>query len=151
VPFLAQGSGPYVPGTLGIAPPNETVIIGQLDPWPGAKPPATTVCAPPSSGTAVISAPTSTSTATGVRDIITITSVVDTGKKVRGVFTVQVTAVTSDQTANLFLSVVGPTTSNPAPMNNLGNGIWQLAISSKAAPATVIVTSDLGGSASGPA
>jgi hypothetical protein len=35
IPFLGLGSGPYIPGAPGAAPPTNPVVVGQLSPWPG--------------------------------------------------------------------------------------------------------------------
>lgn len=35
LPFLAQGSGPWLGGIPGIPPTSTGPIVGQLDPWPG--------------------------------------------------------------------------------------------------------------------
>ncbi|KAJ6535705.1 hypothetical protein B0H19DRAFT_1383151 [Mycena capillaripes] len=44
IPFLAQGSGPFVSGTRGAAALTRPPIVGQLSPWPGSLAPQTTAC-----------------------------------------------------------------------------------------------------------
>lgn len=45
--FLAQGSGPYIPGNPLDTPPPTCLRVGQLNPWPGATAPAPTTCPSP--------------------------------------------------------------------------------------------------------
>lgn len=44
IPFLAEGSGPWLGGIPGIPPTSTGPIVGQLDPWPGVNPPSPRNC-----------------------------------------------------------------------------------------------------------
>ncbi|ESK86953.1 hypothetical protein Moror_3350 [Moniliophthora roreri MCA 2997] len=44
LPFLAQGSGPWLGGIPGVPEATTGPIVGQLDPWPGVTKPAPIVC-----------------------------------------------------------------------------------------------------------
>ncbi|KAJ6550136.1 hypothetical protein B0H19DRAFT_1074018 [Mycena capillaripes] len=52
MPFLAMGSGPYVPGNYLAEPLESPVRVGQLSPWPGVTVPGTTSCPPFATATA---------------------------------------------------------------------------------------------------
>ncbi|KAK1230375.1 hypothetical protein PQX77_006534 [Marasmius sp. AFHP31] len=45
LPFLAQGSGPWLGGIPGVPQTATGPIVGQLDPWPGVTKPTPIVCA----------------------------------------------------------------------------------------------------------
>jgi hypothetical protein len=158
MPFLALGSGPYVPGNLLATPPATPVLIGQLSPWPGAPIAAPTSCPPPpppSTPTPPVVPPTTTAVvatptpSTGPSpDTIIINSATST-KARQGSFQVDVTATTNNLQAKLFLTVAG---SNPvpnpltnAPMTSLGNGKWSLSAQIKGVPISLFVTSDKNG------
>lgn len=82
IPFLASGSGPYIPGNLLTGPLVPGVIVGQLSPWPGTPQPATTSCAPPSATSIAPAPPASSTPATPppppVPDTVTIVAVSQT-------------------------------------------------------------------------
>ncbi|KAK7062725.1 hypothetical protein VNI00_000213 [Paramarasmius palmivorus] len=44
LPFLAQGSGPWLGGVPGVPEAETGPIVGQLDPWPGVTKPAPIQC-----------------------------------------------------------------------------------------------------------
>lgn len=155
IPFLAQGSGPYVPGRFGYPAPSTPVIVGQLNPWPGGAAPvaAPLNCPPPSPITSstppppasTSSAPVATSTGPPPVDTISITSA--TARAQKGTTTLTVTATTSSKDAAivLFVSAAGQ---NPVPktsMTLVTPGSWTFSITVKNKPNTVTVTSSFGG------
>jgi hypothetical protein len=160
IPYLAAGSGPYVPGSWNFPAPPTPVIVGQLSPWPGASAPATTVCPPPATGTplpptSTTAPPTSTtsacpkgtSTNAATKDTITITSA--TAKNQKGVATLSVTATTTSKDPCTLLSITA-TGQNPVgltAMTLVAPGSWSFTITVKNKPLTVTVTSNLGGTA----
>jgi hypothetical protein len=153
MPFLALGSGPYVPGNLLSAPLATPPIIGQLNPWPGSPVPASISC--PATPLTPTPTPTPTTTAvvptpTPVTDVITIQTATQT-KARQGNFQIDVAATDPNPLANLFVTIAG---SNPlpnpltnAPMTNLGNGKYTLTAQIKAVGIKVTVTSDKGATA----
>jgi hypothetical protein len=148
LPFLAQGSGPYTPGNAVAEKIENGPIIGQLNPWPGATPPATTSCAPVSSGTASATSSSSSVSPTPVpQDNIIIDSAVSV-KNRGGSFQVTVTAHSDNPNAQLSLAVAGPKPVASSPMSPNGNGGFTLMVLSKGAPTSVTVASNFGGSAS---
>jgi hypothetical protein len=160
MPFLALGSGPYVPGNLLTPPLATPPIIGQLSPWPGVPIPAPTSCPPPPPPTTPTTTPVTpttlitttapAATPTPPPDTIVINSAVSS-KARQGSFQLDVTATTNSLTAKLFLSVAGsnpvPNPLSNAPMTSLGNGKWSLSAQIKGVPLSVTVTSDIGGKA----
>jgi hypothetical protein len=156
MPFLALGSGPYVPGNPLATPLANPPIIGQLNPWPrGDVPPPTPTSCPPivspsPSPTVSSSAITSPSPSAGPSpDTITIIGTPTSTKARQGTFQVDVTATTNNLGASLFLTISG---SNPvpnpltnAPMTNLGGGKFSISASIKGVPISGFVTSDKGG------
>ncbi|KAJ7101874.1 hypothetical protein C8R44DRAFT_716280 [Mycena epipterygia] len=150
IPFLAQGSGPLVFGNPLAAPPAKPTIVGQLSPWPGSTPPATKACPPPSSTTLANSTPSAapssahpSATPTPTPDMIAILSAVARNQK--GQTTTTVTASSSNPAAQLFLAITGVDNVAPQAMTRLANGQFSFAISTKGKPASVTVTSSLGG------
>lgn len=148
IPYLAQGSGPYIPGLFNKSPPSPAVTVGQLSPWPGATAPSLLPCpVHTTTSSSTTSSTTPTSTAPPPVDTIVITSAVGSNKK--GSTTVTVTATTSSKDPNILLSL-SATGQNPislTPMTLVSPGSWSLVVSVKNKPATVTVTSNFGGSA----
>ena len=151
-PYLAQGSGPYVPGTFGASPPISEVIVDQLSPWPGALAPGTTSCAPKSSPT-ISSPPTTLSTTTSSpattssavpKDVITIISA--SQASTRGIITVTASASSNNPDAQLFMTVAGPNPITATVMTKSGS-TYSLSISVKNKGTSVTITSNFGGSA----
>ncbi|KAF7361123.1 hypothetical protein MSAN_01144100 [Mycena sanguinolenta] len=141
IPFLAVGSGPLEFGNLLTPPLATPPIVGQLDPWPGDIPPATTSCAPFTS-VSVTSTATSSSasmSATGTPDIIEILSA--TTQNIKGTTTTVVVALTTSPTAQLFMQVLGADNTPAEPMTSLGAGEFTPSIGTKGKPTEVIVTS----------
>ncbi|KAF2107626.1 hypothetical protein BDV96DRAFT_505879 [Lophiotrema nucula] len=143
--FLAQGSGPYVPGNPLAPPPadGETpIIVGQLDPWPGKPPPATTSCTvpTPTSTAEPTATPTQTPPDIVLVDLATMT------KSRGGNFIVEVHATSDNPDAKLFISVdaiVRPLVNGP--MQKQPDGGFHTKVLMKGTPTGVTVTSDLGG------
>ncbi|CAG8954378.1 hypothetical protein HYFRA_00006004 [Hymenoscyphus fraxineus] len=150
MPYLAQGSGPYTPGTFGRPAPSTEVIVGQLSPWPGASAPSTTSCAPKPtlppttlSTTATSSVPASTKVAVP-KDTITILSA--SQSSLRGVITVTASASSNNPDAKLTMSVQGPNPISSTAMTQSGN-TFSLSVSVKSKGTSVTITSQFGGSA----
>lgn len=140
-PFLALGSGPYIPGNVMSPPLTSPVIVGQLKPFP-ADPnivPIPTVCPPPvassSTSTSAIASPTAAPV-----DSVTIISAVKTKIK-GGAFQVSVVASTNSLTAKLLVQIAGANLVNPPPMTSNGNGVFSLTVLTKGLPTSVTVTS----------
>ncbi|KAJ6535725.1 hypothetical protein B0H19DRAFT_1080176 [Mycena capillaripes] len=149
VPFLAQGSGPFVPGTPGAADLTSPLIVGQLSPWPGSAAPKTTTCPPPSTAPAAPAtpaAPVTPAKPAGTKDTVTIISA--TTRNTKGQTTTSVTASSNNASAKLSMAITGVDNVAATPMNRQANGQYQLDISTKGKPASVTITSDQGGSAS---
>lgn len=150
IPYLSKGSGPYVPGTFGLTPPATPVIVGQLNPWPGAAAPAATSCAPvaPSSVTpsSTSSAPAASGTVTPP-PVDTIKIVSATGRNQKGVSTVTVVATTTslDPAIMLFLTAAGQNPVGKTNMTLTSPGNWALTFAVKSKPQTVTLTSSFGG------
>ena len=150
IPYLAKGSGPYVPGKPGSNPPATPVIVGQLNPWPGAVKPAATVCPPPSvpspSTTLSTSAvPNPTPSPKPPVDTIVITSAV--GRNQKGAATVSVVATTTSKDPAIVLSLTAAG-QNPVAKTNMtltSPGNWALTFAVKSKPNTVTVISSFGG------
>jgi hypothetical protein len=150
IPYLSQGSGPFVPGTPNAAPLASPPIVGQLSPWPGGAAPvaapincATAVAPPPPSSTTTSATPTST--AKPPVDTIVITSA--TGRNQKGQTTLSVTATTTSTDPAIVLSITAAG-QNPVPktaMTLVSPGNWSFTISLKSKPLTVTVTSSFGG------
>jgi len=155
IPYLAKGSGPYVPGKFGLTPPATHVTVGQLKPWPGgqvgAAATATTSCVPVAPSSSVT--PSSTSSAPAASGTVTpppvdtIKIVSATGRNQRSVSTVTVVATTTslDPAIMLFLTAAGQ---NPVGKTNLtltSPGNWALTFAVKSKPQAVTVTSSFGG------
>ncbi|RDW68550.1 hypothetical protein BP5796_09207 [Coleophoma crateriformis] len=170
MPYLAKGSGPYVPGTFGATPPATPVIVGQLSPFPMAVAPAATSCPPPASSTAssapastvssvpassVVASPTSvvaspTSSAAPTSTVVpkdTITIVSASQGTVRGVTTVNASARSDNPNAVLTFSMVGPNPINNAAMTKDNTGLWSISVSVKNKGSSVTIKSQFGGSA----
>ena len=144
IPYLAQGSGPYVPGNLLTPPLPTPPIVGQLDPWPGATAPATTSC--PAISATTSAAPTSTPGPGGPSpDTITILSATST-KGRGGLSTLAVHATTNNPSATLSCSAAGTNAVPPTLMTKNADGSWSFNISVKGNVNSVTVTSDKGGS-----
>lgn len=167
IPFLAQGSGPYVPGNplTNATCSGSPVIVGQLNPWPGATAPAPKSCAAvacpstaPASTTLATSVISSTSTAstppTSSTTAVTpffpdvISGVTATGKNQKGVTTVVINAQTNSTNAHLSFTLQG---TNPVANTSMtfvsGSGsafLWTFTLSVKTKPTTVTVGSDKG-------
>lgn len=151
IPYLGQGSGPYVPGTFGASPPASEVIVGQLSPWPGALAPTTTSCAPkPSSTTAPPSTTLATSTTAPAttsavpKDVVTILSA--SQASTRGIITVTASASSNNANAQLFMAVAGPNPITATAMTKSGS-TFSLSVSVKNKGTSVTITSNFGGSA----
>lgn len=157
IPYLAQGSGPYTPGTFGVTPPASEVIVGQLSPWPGALAPTTTSCAPkPSSTTSSPPVTTGPSTTLGTttsapattsavpKDVITILSA--SQSSTRGIITVTASASSNNADAQLFMAVAGPNPITATAMTKSGS-TFSLSVSVKNKGTSVTITSNFGGSA----
>jgi hypothetical protein len=148
LPFLAQGSGPYVPGNVLAEKIENGPIVGQLNPWPGATPPTTTSCPPISSETAsAISSSSSVAPTPVPQDNIIIDSAVSV-KNRGGSFQVTVTAHSDNPDAKLSVAVAGVKPVASSPMSPNGSGGFTLMVLSKGAPTSVTVVSNLGGTAS---
>ncbi|KAJ6463350.1 hypothetical protein C8R45DRAFT_517244 [Mycena sanguinolenta] len=145
--FLAQGSGPLEYGNYLTPPLATPPIVGQLNPWPGDVPPATTSCAPFTSMSVTSTATSSSASmsATGAPDVIQILSA--TTQNIKGTTTTVVIALTTSATAQLFAQVLGADNTPAEPMVPLGAGEFTLTIVTKGKPTEVIVTSS-GGAAS---
>ncbi|KAJ7701559.1 hypothetical protein B0H17DRAFT_189781 [Mycena rosella] len=134
-PFLASGSGPFTPGNLLTSPLATTVVVGQLNPWPGNLVPGAEACATSTS----VSIPSATPSGPVTPDTIQI--ILATTQNARGTTMTTVNATTSSLTAQLFLSVAGVDSVSPEAMDNLGGGGFSLAINTKSKPTSVTVTS----------
>ncbi|KAJ7222482.1 hypothetical protein GGX14DRAFT_428860 [Mycena pura] len=145
IPYIALGSGPFEFGNFLAAPLATPTIVGQLDPWPGFPVPPSTSCPPPSSTSATTTSASASSTPTGPPDIITILAALTRNGK--GMTVTTVTALSSSSSAQLFLSIVGADAVEAQPMTPLGFNEFTLDVSTKGKPTSVIVTSNLGGSA----
>ena len=146
MPYLAKGSGPYVPGNLLTPPPSTRTIVGQLSPWPGAVAPAPTSCpATPPTTLTTSTLPTSTPSAGPSTDTITITSA--TTSKGQGQTTLSVTATTNNAGAKLSCSAAGTNPIPATPITKAGDGTRSFNIRTKGNVDSVAVTSDKGGSA----
>ena len=148
MPYLAKGSGPYVPGNLLTPPPATQSIVGQLSPWPGAVAPAQTSCPanPPATTLITSTLPTSTPSPGGPSpDTITIVSA--TASKGQGQTTLAVVATTNNPNAKLSCAASGVNSIPPTPMIKAVDGTWSFSISTKGNVNSVTVTSDEGGSA----
>lgn len=152
IPYLAKGSGPYVPGILGTAAGDSNVIVGQLSPWPGASTPPTTVCGPPTTPTTPTPTPTPTSTTpAGPADTIVITSAVGVNKKGSATLTVAATTTSFDPLTVLSISATGqnPVTITAMTLDKLGSaGVpskWSFVVTVKNKPLTVTVSSNVPG------
>jgi hypothetical protein len=155
IPYLGQGSGPYVPGTFGASPPASEVIVGQLSPWPGALAPTTTSCPPKSSSTTspVTTGPSTTlstttsnpaTTSAVPKDVITILSA--SQSSTRGIITVTASASSSNADAQLLMAVAGPNPITATAMTKSGS-TFSLSVSVKNKGTSVTITSSFGGSA----
>lgn len=150
IPYLSQGSGPYIPGSFEVPPPASEVIVGQLSPWPGASAPATTSCAPrptstiapPSTLTTTTSAP-ATTTSVVPKDTITIISA--SQSSTRGVITVTASASSNNPNALLSMAVAGSNPISATAMTKSGS-TFSLSISVKSKGTSVTITSQFGGS-----
>jgi hypothetical protein len=148
IPYLAKGSGPYVPGKVGNTAPVPAPIVGQLSPWPGGSAPvaAPVVCPPPATTTtSAIASATPTPPVNPPVDKITITSA--TGKNQKGQTTLSVTAITDSKDPAIVLSITaaGRNPVPKTPMTLVSPGNWLFTITLKSKPLTVTVTSSFGG------
>jgi len=147
MPFLAQGSGPYVEGLPLVQPMTNPPIIGQLDPWPGTAVPTTANCATVVSS-ATVSSASPTSTVTLPRDTVTITGI--TTLRTRGETAYTVTAVSTQiEFPFAVLTLTATSDNNPVGgiiMVDLGDGSYTLTFSTHNNLLTITVTSSLGGS-----
>ncbi|KAF2735727.1 hypothetical protein EJ04DRAFT_434338 [Polyplosphaeria fusca] len=147
LPFLAQGYGPYEPGNPLAEvseSPDDIVVVGQLDPWPGQEAPTTTTCAPPTPTDTLEPSATPTLPPS---DVVFISSATMT-KTRGGNFIVEVTASSDNPAAKLFITVdatVRPL--NDGPMSKQTDGTFHTKVLMKGTPLSVTVSSDLGGSA----
>jgi hypothetical protein len=148
MPFLAKGSGPYVPGKVGTVPPTTPVIVGPLSPWPGVTVPPTQSCAPISSPTTTLvtsttSAPASTSPVP--KDTITVTTA--TTKNKQGSTTVTVAANSNNTSATLNISLAGtnPVASTAMTPVTGQPGFFTFTIVVKSKPTSFTITSQFGG------
>ena len=148
LPYLAKGSGPFVPGNLLSSPPATPVIVGQLNPWPGATTPVATSCPPVQPNPTTLSTATAAPTPGPVPDTVTINTATSTAGK--GQFTVAVTATTNNLAAILSCAVAGVDPIAATPMTKVAGtpGRWSFTITVKGRPSSVTVTSDKGGRAS---
>jgi hypothetical protein len=147
MPFLAAGSGPYVPGNVVTPPLANPPIIGPLSPWPGANTPVPPQCPTVTSApSSTSSTPSATPTPTPVPDTITITSATKV-KDRGGAFVVTVNAKSNNPAATLQLAVAGPNPLPASPMTRNPDGTFSLTVSVKGTPTSVTVTSQFGGSA----
>lgn len=139
MPFLAQGSGPYVPGNVLADKLDDAPIIGQLNPWPGATAPTTTSCAPTSSSA------TSSSTATPTPPVVDVVTIISATKvKTRGgAWQVTVVAQSDNPDALLKVAVAGVKPVAPSPMSKNADGTFSLLVLTKGLPSSVTVTSNL--------
>jgi hypothetical protein len=144
MPFLAQGSGPYVPGNAVADKIVDPPIIGQLDPWPGATPPTTTTCAPITDPTATPTPPVDP-TPPPV-DTVTIISAVKV-KTRGGAWQVTIVAQSDNPVAVLKVAVAAVKPVAASPMSKNAGGTFSLLVLAKGLPSSVDVTSDLGGEA----
>ncbi|KAH7336719.1 hypothetical protein BKA65DRAFT_564015 [Rhexocercosporidium sp. MPI-PUGE-AT-0058] len=158
IPFLAQGSGPYIPGNPLATPPTTCLRVGQLtNPWPGAAAPVPTVCASPPVCSSVVSSalPSSTSTsasATATAAPDTILSASGVTSQTRGVITLTVNAQVNNPNSILSVSVQGPSPISKQVMvkgTTVAGGVtnWSLAISIKGNKPTGITVTSSGGAA----
>jgi hypothetical protein len=156
IDFLGKGYGPYVPGKFGFPAPTPGVIVGQLNPWPGSKPPAKTSCppiVPPATSSVVLPSSTSSAPPAGTPtppvDTISLLSATKAVSHRNGFFRVTVTAATSslDPKTVLTFNVNGATPITGATMTqDLKNpGTWSGNINFKGTPSSVQVFSNLGG------
>ncbi|KAJ6562301.1 hypothetical protein B0H19DRAFT_1259888 [Mycena capillaripes] len=143
MPFLAKGSGPLEFGNNLAAPLPTPTIVGQLSPWPGNIAPATTSCGPlPTTTTSAAPSATPTPPST-TKDVITVVSA--TSRNQKGQTTTTATASSNISSAQLFMAITGVDNVSAQPMTKLANGQFTLAISTKGKPASVTITSSLGG------
>ncbi|KAL5314385.1 hypothetical protein ACEPPN_018811 [Leptodophora sp. 'Broadleaf-Isolate-01'] len=156
MPFLALGSGPYIPGNPLATPPTTCLRIGQLtNPWPGAAAPAPTVCPSPPvcSSAASPTSPSSTSTApsaTATAAADKILSASGVTSQTRGVITLTINAQVNNPNSILSVSVQGPSPISPQVMvkgTTVAGGVtnWSLAISIKGNKPTGITVTSSGG------
>jgi len=152
IPFLAQGSGPYVPGNPLTPAPATCLRVGQLNPWPGAVAPqaatCTTPCTPlsPSSSTSSSAVASSTAPAPGDQ----ILSATGSLTRARGVVTLNVQAQVNNPNSVLSVSAAGP---NPIASQTMTKGTtvaggvtnWSIAISVKGNKPTSFTVTSSGG------
>jgi hypothetical protein len=138
-PFLALGSGPYVPGNV-LAPPlvGTPPIVGQLSPFPMNPTPVPTTC-PLVASSSVSSSAVASPTALPV-DTIGIVSATKTKTK-GGAFIVTIVAKTTSLTAKLSVAVAGALPVASSPMTDNGGGLFSLTVLTKGLPTSVTVTS----------
>jgi len=135
MPFLAQGSGPYQGGVPGRPPPNNTTIIGQLDPWPGLVAPTPANC-----GTATLAK----------RQVAndTITTVVASESQSRGAKSYTITVQDSITVAPFpVLTLTGAAKQNPVgaiTMTDLGSGMYTTTFQTHNALTSVTIVSSEG-------
>ncbi|KAJ7079967.1 hypothetical protein B0H15DRAFT_857498 [Mycena belliarum] len=159
MPYLASGSGPFVPGNLLSPPMASPTIVRQLSPWPGNLKPGAVACptiTPTSSSASSASATGSTTESAEPSASATVSSpapsasaggpqviqiLAATTQNVRGTITTSVNATTSSLTAQLFLAIAGGDAVSPQPMSNLGGGLFTMSITTKTKPTSVTVTS----------
>jgi hypothetical protein len=151
IPFLAQGSGPYIPGNPLTPAPTTCLRVGQLNPWPGAvAPPAANCPSPCAFLTPTSSAAPTSPTAPTVPD--QILSATGSLTQTRGVITLNVQAQVNNPNSVLSVSAAGPNPIAPQIMikgTTLTGGVtnWSLAVAVKANKPTSFTVTSSGGAA----
>ncbi|KAH6679259.1 hypothetical protein B0J14DRAFT_293938 [Halenospora varia] len=152
--FLAQGSGPYIPGNPLGTPPATCLRVGQLSPWPGAAAPAPANCPSPctlpipgGAGPGPSPSPSPSPSPVAADTILTASGVLS---QARGVVTLTVNAQVNNAVSVLSVSVQGPSPIASQVMTKgttVAGGVtnWSLAISIKGNKPTGITVTSSGG------